>query len=79
MRCEAVGSYEAAARLYVEALRCGGASMTPEGVSFLSKRAAAAYVAVADWTGLEDVSSITGGIQYHGSPVLERRKVPWIP
>ncbi|CAL8462813.1 g2346 [Coccomyxa elongata] len=59
MRLEAAGSYEAAARLYVEALRSAGASMTPEGVSFLSTRAAAAYAAIADWTGLEDVSSIT--------------------
>lgn len=71
MRLEAAGSYEAAARLYVEALRSAGASMTPEGVSFLSTRAAVAYAAIADWTGLEDVSSITGGEQWNAPNVLE--------
>ncbi|BDA50909.1 probable serine/threonine-protein kinase SMG1 at C-terminar half [Coccomyxa sp. Obi] len=63
MRLDAAGSYEAAARLYVEALRSAGATMAPEGVSFLSNRAAAAYVAIADWSGLEDVSSITASMR----------------
>lgn len=77
MRLEAAGNYEAAARLYVEALRSAGPTMTPEGVSFLSNRAAAAYVAIADWTGLEDVSSITGGNIYCGPSVLKSGKLQW--
>jgi hypothetical protein len=34
--------------------------MRAEDVAFVSSRAAEAYAAIADWNGLDDVSSITG-------------------
>ncbi len=61
MRLEAGGSYQAAARIYSETLRSAGASMTAEGVAFLSSRAAAAYAAIADWDGLDAISFKTSG------------------
>ena len=60
MRCEAGGSHQAAARIYSDTLRSAGTSMRAEDVAFVSSRAAAAYAAIADWNGLDDVSSITG-------------------
>lgn len=60
MQSEAAGNYQEAAKIYMEALRPAGTATIPDGVAFLSGRAAAAYAAIADWENLNIVSSMMG-------------------